>query len=94
MDILGLLRSVPDCECHAVCSWECGCDAIWPEDYVKDAANEIERLRKELAVSESFYRVAVTERNAAWNECKELREDLETLRNIQRAAIETLKGSP
>jgi hypothetical protein len=61
--------------------------------YIKDAALEIERLRKELAVSESFYRVALAERNAAWNECKELRADLETLRNIQRAAIETLKGS-
>jgi hypothetical protein len=84
IDILGLLRSVPDCKCHAVCSWECGCDAIWPEDYVKDAANEIERLRKELAVSESFYRVALAERNAAWNECEELRATIERIKHPPR----------
>ena len=85
-DILELLRSVPDCKCHAVCSWECGCDAIWPENYVKDAADEIERLRKELSilrVHDSFYNLTVQQRDAAWRECEELRATIETLKGSQ-----------
>ena len=33
------------CKCYAHCYCECGCDAEWAEHYIKEAADEIERLR-------------------------------------------------
>ena len=86
-DIVERLRGVPKCDRFAFCAFECCCDAEWPEMYIKDAALEIERLRKELAISESFHRVAVAERNAAWQECEQLRATLKgilTLAGLQK----------
>lgn len=38
-----------NCSCFAYGSFECGCDAKWPEDYAKDGAEVIRRLIAELA---------------------------------------------
>lgn len=35
------------CKCYAHCYCKCGCDAEWAEYYIKEAADEIERLREE-----------------------------------------------
>lgn len=37
------------CSCFAYGSFECGCDAKWPEDYAKDGAELIRLLIAELA---------------------------------------------
>ena len=37
------------CKCYADYWYECACDAIWAEQYILEAADEIERLRAELA---------------------------------------------
>lgn len=40
------LQALPDCTCHAVHYYECGCDAIWPEMWVDHAAGELRRLHE------------------------------------------------
>ena len=49
-DIVDLLRNAngQGCECSAFSRSECGCDVEWASDYVLDAADEIEALRKEV----------------------------------------------
>lgn len=49
-DIVAILRSERNnCRCNAYYSGECCCDAKWAEDYVERAADEIERLRAQVA---------------------------------------------
>lgn len=35
------------CKCYADYWYECACDAIWAEQYILEAADEIERLREQ-----------------------------------------------
>lgn len=35
------------CKCYADYWYECACDAVWAEQYINEAADEIERLRAE-----------------------------------------------
>jgi len=51
MDITQILRgeSSKDCECCAWAQFECACGAQWPESVAREAADELDRLRAELA---------------------------------------------
>lgn len=51
MDITDILRgkSSKDCQCCAYGACECACDVTWPEQVAVEAADEIDRLRAELA---------------------------------------------
>lgn len=41
------LTTPPDCTCRATSYFECGCDAIWPEQWIDHAAAELRRLHAE-----------------------------------------------
>ena len=46
--VKGLRGELINCDCAAASDYECCCaDGNWPERYCKQAADEIERLRKE-----------------------------------------------
>lgn len=45
LDLAEALTTEPHCTCHAACYYECGCDAIWPEQWIPHAASELRRLQ-------------------------------------------------
>lgn len=62
MDITDILRgkSSKDCQCCAYGACECACDVTWPEQVAVEAADEIDRLRAELAGKEKALSAAKT----------------------------------
>lgn len=58
VDILSILRGgVRGCVCSAYTASECGCpDAVWPENLIEAAADEIERLRAAVALADNTFR--------------------------------------
>ena len=50
-DLIARLRGDcgPPCTCFAYYPGECACDADWPTYHVAEAADEIERLRRDVA---------------------------------------------
>lgn len=69
-DIVDRLRQHGEgCTCEAWSTYDCGCGAEWGENYVREAADEIERLRRlaaqlaeALELQCQFHRVPVTTR--------------------------------
>lgn len=47
LQIADALVTPADCNCFAHASFECGCDAIWPDMYLHDAAAELRWLHEE-----------------------------------------------
>lgn len=47
LELADALEAQPECTCHAMCYFECGCDAIWPEQWIQQAAAELRRLHAE-----------------------------------------------
>lgn len=47
LQLADALTTRPDCDCYAMAYFECGCDAIWPEMFIDDAAKELRRLHEE-----------------------------------------------
>lgn len=50
LELADALEAQPECTCHAMCYFECGCDAIWPEQWIQHAAAELRRLHAQVEI--------------------------------------------
>ena len=82
MDLIKALRGeLNNCECHAYSRSECGCDAVWPEEVVNQAADEIEQLRKE----RDYWEKNANEMNAEW------KKKITRYHSVMEKAVEALE---
>ena len=87
LELADALEAEPDCTCHATSYAECGCDAIWPEQWIQHAAHklrslhgELERCKQVSNATSEWWRV---ERDAL----------LEILKRIERSTYDTMTAT-
>lgn len=90
------LRTPPKCRCMAWSATECCCDTSWPSHYIKQAADELDRLTYALSLANSTAEGAIgraeVERGRAEMFKTEVAEMRRALRQIINGCVDLDDG--